>query len=823
MSSNDTPPPLAAIFVLSATALAYEVLLVRLFSIIHWHHFAFMVISIALLGYGASGSIITVFQRGLIQRYNSVLIVNAVLFGISSVACFIVVQRLPFNALEILWDTSQWQRLFLSYLLLTLPFFFVANAIALTMARYHDRIAQIYGVDLIGAGTGAIAILLLLQFYSPDNVLRILGVLGMIAALLAVYALSCLGRMLVSPLLALLAVMLLFAPADWLALRLSEYKGLEQVLLIKGTHHLQRHSSSISQVDVVASPEIPLRNAPGMSLLSPSGTPDQLAVFRDGDEMTTIDRYERGQSLVYLDYMSSALPYHIHDSPRRVLVLGSSTGNELLQATLHNAGHIDAVESDTALTRLITEDYADYFGWERVKDRISFHNISPRGFAASARDGYDIILTGVPGGSSGGAAGVHALATSYNFTIEALQQYLGLLRTDGLLSITFWTSNPARSNLRLFATAVEALRRSGFESPGDSMAWIRSWNTATLVIKNGALSGGDIKRVREFSEKRAFDVAWLPGIEENEVNRHQLLQQPVFYMAAKALLSPSADTFIDDYKYSIGAVSDDSPYFNNTFKWSSLPELLNISGRGGIAMIDVGYPTLLFTLGQAVIAAVVLILLPLAFLKKESPAKLRERKNIVIYFVSLGLAYLFVELAFIQKFTLILSQPLYAVAVTLCAFLIFSGLGSLYVQNRIAKGTLRSLPALLGRSVGLIAVLTLVYIFTLPLLTGSIMALSEPLRIATAILLAAPLAFAMGMPFPLGLAGTRHNHSHLMPWAWGINGCASVLSAILAILLAIEIGFSGVMLSAIMLYALAWLTQPVIREQITVTVEQQTK
>ena len=751
---------------------------------------------------------ITVFQRALIQRYNSVLIINTVMFGVSAVICFVAVQRLPFNALEILWDTSQWQRLFLSYLLLTLPFFFVANVIALTMVRYHDRIAQIYGVDLIGAGIGAMAILLLLQLYSPDDVLRILGVLGMIAGLLAVYTLRCLGRMIVSSLLALFSVMLLFAPQDWLALRLSEYKGLEQVLLINGTDHLQRHSTAISQVDVVASRNIPLRNAPGMSLLSPSGTPDQLAVFRDGDEMTTIDRYNGRDSLEYQDYMSSVLPYHIHESPQRVLVLGSSTGNELLQARLHNAKWIDAVETDALLTRLITNDYADYFGWAHLKDRVRFHKVSPRGYAASTSDRYDIIVTGVPGGSSGGAAGVHALATSYSFTTEALQRYLALLETDGLLSITFWTSNPPRGNLRLFATAVEALRRSGFADPGASMAWIRSWNTATLVIKNGALSDVEIERIRTFSAERAFDIAWLPDIESHEVNRHQLLQQPVYYMAATALLSASADEFIENYKYSIQAVSDDNPYFNNAFKWSSLPELLDISGRGGIAMIDVGYPTALFTLVQAIIAAILLILLPLAFIKRESTAKLAGRKGIVVYFTSLGLAYLFIELAFIQKFTLILSQPLYAVAVTLCAFLIFSGLGSLYVQNRIASGTLERIPGLLGRSVGLIAAITVTYLFTLPLLTDSIMSLSEPLRVVTAILLAAPLAFVMGMPFPLGLAGTRLNNPQLLPWAWGINGCASVLSAILAILLAIEIGFSGVMLSAVMLYALAWLTQP---------------
>ena len=812
MSPSQPTPPLSAIFVLSAAALAYEVLLVRLFSIIHWHHFAFMVISIALLGYGASGSMITVFQRGLLQRYSSVLVFNAAMFGLSAIVCFIAVQQLPFNALEILWDTSQWQRLFMSYLLLTLPFFFVANAIALTMARYSDRIAMVYGVDLIGAGTGAIAILVLLQFYPPDVVLRIIGVLGIVAGMLAVKHLACLGRMLVSTFLALLTVIIIFAPVDWFALHLSEYKGLEQVLLINGTEHLQRDSNSISQIDVVESRDIPLRNAPGMSLLSPAGTPDQLAVFRDGDEMTTIDQRNDAESLVYQDYMSSVLPYHIHHTPQKVLVLGSTTGNELLQATLHNATHIDAVESDSALTRLITEDYAEYFGWDLISDRISFHNISPRGYASSTEEKYDIIVTGVPGGSSGGAAGVHALATSYKFTIEALEKYLSLLEPDGLLSITFWTSNPPRGNLRLFATAVEALQRYGVDHPGDNMAWIRSWNTATLIIKNGALSEDENKRIRDFSTSRAFDVAWLPDIKEDEVNRYQLLQQPIYYMAASSLLSPESKEFIDSYKYHIKSVSDNNPYFNNSFKWSSLPELLSISGRGGIAMIDVGYPTLLFTLVQAIIAAVVLILLPLAFIRRDGKPGLSGRRNIVIYFISIGLAFLFIELAFIQKFTLILSQPLYAVAITLCAFLIFSGLGSLYAQKKMTTSSPEYMQTLLTRSVMLICTITLVYVIAFPHITDTLMAMSEPARITAAILLAAPLSFAMGMPFPLGLTATRRNDPTLMPWAWGINGCASVLSAILAVLLAIEIGFSGVMLSAIFFYALAWMNQPVSSE-----------
>lgn len=803
LASNTSSPPLVSIFMLSAAALAYEVLLVRLFSIIYWQHFAFMVISIALLGYGASGSLITVFRRRWLEHYQQVFIINILLFGLSSIGCFMVIQQLPFNALEILWDRSQWQRLLLSYLLLTLPFLFVANAIALTLMRFDRRIALIYGVDLIGAGIGALSIMGLLQVFDVGTVLRVLSISGLAAGFFALHLLNTKNRRIA--VLVLLSGMsaIFMMPQQWLDLRLSEYKGLAQMLLIKEASLDYRHSSPISQTDVVQSLHIPFRYAPGLSLQSPAGPPEQLAVFRDGDEMHVIDRATDQAGLEYYNFMSSALPYHVHHSPRNILILGSATGAQMLQALWHDIPRIAAVESDQQLSYLITDRYADYFGWQRLKDTVTIHSISPRGFAASEKH-FDLVIMGPSSASSGGSAGVHALSTSYLYTIEALQSYLKLLADDGMLSITLWTSTPARANLKLLKTAVTAMKNSGIDNPESHIAWIRSWNTATLLLKNTAFSTEQINNVRDFSLSRSFDLAWLPGIKQQEINRFHLLQKPVFYLAAKSLLKESDDSFFQDYKYVIDIATDNRPYFDNYFSWSSLREFLSLPGRAGISMIGVGYPTLLVTLAQAIMAAFVFILLPLLFVHKQHKSPVHNRRHIVIYFLSIGLAFLFIELAFMQKFTLILGQPVYAVAITLCAFLVFSGLGSLYVQHKISHASIAIMPVLLRRSVGLIGSVTIIYIMLLPLVSNTIMAMPETARIACAFILTAPLAFAMGMPFPLGLAAVQQSNPGFVPWAWGINGCASVLSAILAILLAIEIGFNGVMLSAVGLYIIAW-------------------
>ncbi len=777
-----------------------------------------MVISIALLGYGASGSLITVFRDRLLHNYDRVFIISIGLFGFSSIVCFIVMQHLPFNTLEILWDSAQWQRLLLSYLLLTLPFFFAATAIALTIMRYHQKISLVYGIDLIGAGTGAMLIMALLQLFPADVLLRILAVCGLTAGFFALSNFSNRQKQITVSVFLLCIFAIFLMPQKWLDLRLSEYKGLAQTLLIKDASLRFSHSSPISQIDVVQSLFIPFRHAPGLSLQSPVGPPEQLAVFRDGDEMTVIDRAVDKSStdissLEYFAYMSSALPYQVHGAAQNALILDSATGAQILQAHFYKIPKIDAVEPDKQLSLLISEQYADYYGWHKLKHKVTLHTISARGFAASEKK-YDIVVLGPSGASTGGSAGVYALSASYDYTVEALQSYLKLLAADGLLSLTLWTSTPARGNLKLFASAVSAMRNAGIEHPENNIAWIRSWNTATLLLKNSALTAEEINKVRDFSLSRSFDLAWLPGIDPLEANKYQLLQEPVFYLTARSLLSrsllnssllkSSADNFIEQYKYDIQPATDNKPYFNNYFKWSSLKEFLSLPGQAGISMIGVGYPTLLVTLAQAVVAAFVLILLPLLFVKKDKKKTTDRHRNIIIYFLAIGLAFLFIEIAFIQKFTLILSQPLYAVAVTLCAFLIFSGFGSLYVQRRMKIASTSIIAILLRRSVTMIGLIVVSYIVLLPLISSMIMALPESVRILSAFLLAAPLAFFMGMPFPLGLATLQQTRPNLIPWAWGINGCASVLSAILAVLLAIEIGFNGVMLCAVVLYVMAW-------------------
>ncbi|MEN8177858.1 MAG: SAM-dependent methyltransferase [Pseudomonadota bacterium] len=798
-SHNNPPlrPPLFAVMLISASALAYEILLMRLFSIIQWHHFAYMVISLALLGYGASGAILSLAHRWTTPHFAGLFIGNAALFGISSPACFLIAQQMPFNTLEIIWDPTQWVYLLWSYLLLFIPFFFAANSICLAFARFDRQIPQVYAYDLMGAGLGAIGVIALLYWMPPEDVLRWLGVSGLLAAAFSIWEMNMPRPWRFAPWVLIAAVLISAMPDGWLTLQLSEYKALNQSLQIRGARLLEQSSSPLGVVSVVENTKIPFRMAPGLSLNNPDEPPPQLALFTDGDAPTALTEYTgRRETLRYLDYQTSALPYHL-TKPEKVLILGMGGGSGLLQAEYHTTPRIEAVELNPQFIHLLTDTHSDFSGWPLLQEKTWIHEAEARGFIAGNDTSYALIQVSLLDSAAAGFAGVQALSESYLYTREALQDYLQHLQPAGLLAITRWIKLPPRDGLKLFATAIAALRASGVELPDRQLMMIRGWNTSTLLVKNGIFTPSEITRMRTFCDERSFDSAYYPGIQETETNQFNMLSEPYLYQGALALLGQDAGRFIQQYKFQIEPATDDRPYFFNFFKWESLSEILSLYRRGGFSLLELGYPVLILTLLQALFASLVLILLPLWFFRHRGRSLAPSyHLKVVGYFFAIGLAYLFVEIAFLQKFILFLSHPIYAVAVVLCGFLIFSGLGSRYSEKILNGGIFKSLFTVML----LLSGISLVYLLLIPALFVWLADLPGPGKALISLLLIAPVAFCMGLPFPQGLSKVAEAAPQLIPWAWGINGCASLLSTILASLLAIHLGFNLVIIFALLLY-----------------------
>lgn len=804
--------PIISVALVSATALAYEILLTRLFSIIQWHHYAFMIISLALLGYGASGTFLALARSRLLAHYSATYIASLVLFSIATLLCFPVAQSIAFNPEEILFDAGQWWRLAAIYLVLSLPFFFAATAIGLSLTRFRSQLAGIYAADLLGAGAGSLAIVVLLFAAFPMQALKLLFVAGIVAALIASRELRISSR-LVPLTMACLITAPFVVPAHWVSLKMSPYKDLSQVLRISGSQVVEQVSSPLGLVHVVGNEVIPLRHAPGLSLNAITGPPSQLGLFVDGNGPSAIDRVAGSIGAPgYLGKMTSALAYRLR-RPDNVLVLGAGGGTMVLQALQLGAGHVDAIELDPQIIGLVRDHFADFSGRLYGDKRVRVFAAESRGFLTRHPRRYDLVQLPVLDSHSASATGLHALGEDYLYTVEAFEAYLRHLAPGGLLSVTRWVKIPPRDTLKAFATAVLALERSGLDRIGQRLALIRGWQTSTLLVKNGVFTTGESAAIRDFARKFAFDIVWLPDMSPDEANRVNILPEPWFHSGASALLGEDRDDYLRDYKFNLAPSTDDQPFFFNFFRWRSLPEIARRYGEGGVPLLDTGYLILIATLLQAILASIILVLLPLVLIRDRTtnnPLHI-SRTRILAYFTALGGGFLFIEIAFIQKLTLFLHHPLYALAVALTAFLVFAGLGSAWAQRRIAGN-----PDAVARTGIVIPVLLLVllsgaYIAFLPTLLDHLIQLPDILRVVISITVIAPLAFCMGIPFPTGLWQLGAQAPALVPWAWGINGCASVISTVLATLVAVHYGFTVVVIAAVALYLIAAASFPRMR------------
>ncbi len=791
-----------ALLLLSAATLAYELALMRAFSIALWHHLAYMVISIALLGFGASGTFLALWPGFRRRDPEKTFAVFTVLFALSLPFCFALAQRIPFDPFQLLWDWRQWLSLAAYYLAFFLPFFLGATAVALLLAEQAQQAPRVYFCNLLGSGLGSLLLVVFLYLGPPERAVLMAYLLALIAAVLVLRAFPA------GPRVALLAILVLtffvFESGDALQIRLSQYKGLSLALNLPDAKiEAQRHSP-LGRVDVVRSPAF--RHAPGLSLASPATPPQQLGLFVDGEAAGAMTAFDgRREPLQFLDWTTTAAPYHmLHPPEARVLILGAGGGSDVLLALYHGSGRIEGVELNPQIIELAQKDYGQFTGNLYDLPQVRAHVGEARGFleALSPQEQFDIIQISLLDSLATSAGGVHALNESYLYTVEAFEAYLRHLRPGGVLAVTRWLKMPPRDNLKMFATAVEALEASEVEQPGNHLVLVRSWATATLLVKRTAFTGEEIAALKAFGEERLFDLDYFPGIKPEEANRLNRLDRSHYHDAAQEILAGGArrETFFRNYPFNIRPARDDRPYFNHFFKWEALPVLLKTYGGQWLPFLEWGYLLLVATLAQALVFSVALILLPLLLRRGQgTPATAGlPRVRIFTYFLAIGLGFLFIEIVLIQKLTLFLANPIYAIAVVLAGVLVYSGIGSLLSAH------VRHLSV----ACVLIAFFAVAAALTLPGYLPKLIHLPTPWRVFVALVLMLPVGLVMGMPFPVAWKRLGAQRPDWLPWAWGVNGCASVLAAVLATLLAMSFGFQFVLFSAAALYLLAGATAP---------------
>ncbi|MEA3410424.1 MAG: SAM-dependent methyltransferase [Pseudomonadota bacterium] len=794
-------PPTGGLYpgigLISAAALGYEILLMRLFSIAHWQHFAYIIISLALLGYGVSGTLITLVRERTAMRPVVWLSANALLFGMTLLPGYVLAMRVPFNGLEIVWNLDQIGWLALLYSLLAIPFLCAANCVGGALAIYPAHAPRVYGWDLAGAGMGVIAVVAAMVWFPPQWALKGVAIAGIAAGAYlwrpwrpgigATGVVLCVGISLV--------------PGMWLSPVVSEFKSLPRTLNIKGANIGFESFSPWGMLTAVENPEIPFRHAPGMSLATVNEPPAQVAVFTDGDGMTTITRYDGSREpLRHLEQLPSSLPYALLDKPD-VLVLGAGGGTDVLQALFYDARHVDAVELNPRMSELVRYGYREFSGRIYERPDVKVHIAEARAFLRENERRYDLIQIALLDSFGSSSSGTRALDENYLYTVEAFQDYLWHLNDHGIVAVTRWLKLPQRDSLKLIATARAALEETGASFPESHLAVIRGWQTVTLLISRRPWLTSDLERIRHFADTRRFDLAWLPGMRAEEANRYNRISRPTLHDNARALLEGNAESLLGAYKFDISPSTDDRPYFSNFFRWRLLPELLELREQGALVLLDSGYLVLVAALAQAIPLAIVLILLPLLLLHRRQRSGV-ENVRTGLYFLLLGLAFMFIEMAYLQRFVMYTGHPVFAAASVLGSFLVFAGLGSVTASRLHAATAELGISAIVPVA-SVIALLGLIDAAVLPWLFTIGMSAPFGIKLLIGVLAVSPLAFAMGMPFPLGMIRLAEVSPDFIPWAWGINGCASVLGTLAAPLLAIHLGFNTVIVVAAALYMAA--------------------
>lgn len=804
---NPHQPPFLtrlALLLLSAAVLTFEINLTRLFSVAQFYHFAFMIISLALLGFGASGAFLTLFpvkdHREVLHRLPALALAT----GLATLGAYMLINRLPFDSFSIAWDNRQWLILVLHYLALSLPFFFTGLAVGSLLSAYQAAAGQVYAVNLIGSAIGCMLALVAPALLGGEGTVVLSVALAAVAAATGYPAIGnqrdSLRRLDKSVALGAAVLFIYSSALLWpgsnlkkltpgLDLHISPYKGLSYALQYPDAELLTQEWNAFSRVDVVSSSGV--RSLPGMSYRYPHLPPGQLGLLVDGDDLSPIVLPDA--NLDFAGYMPSALPFRLRPGAD-ALILEPRGGLDLLVGLAGGADTLTAVEPNA----LIVAQAEHVYGQPGVQVVVE----NGRSYLRRTRHNFDVVIISLASAYHPVRSGAYSLTEDYRYTVEGFQDALARLNPGGIVFVARWLQVPPSEWLRSFGMMVTALEGEGLD-PAARIVAFRGYNMGFLLVKRAPYTEEEMKTVRAFTIARAFDLVYAPDIRFDEVNQFNVLEEPIYYQTFTELLSaPSHDEWYAAYPFDVTPATDNHPFFNHYFKWSQAGQVLTEFGKVWQPFGGAGYFVLLVLLVLALLMAFTLIVAPIVVAqlrkcRRDIRMPIREVWPALSYFGFIGLGFLFIEIPLIQQVILFLGHPAYAVTAVLFAVLFFSGIGSHFAHRLGHRTALAMLVALILASSWLLEPL-----FNLGL--GFLLAG----RVSMVLVALAPLGFLMGMPFPNGILGLDSARQRLVPWAWGVNGAVSVVSSVLAAVLAISFGLQPVLIIGAACYAAAWWAAP---------------
>ncbi|MBL8755264.1 MAG: hypothetical protein JNK15_18335 [Planctomycetes bacterium] len=791
------------IAVLSASLLAFQVLLTRVCALRLAFHFSFLIISNSLLGIGASGTVLTLLE-GRWRKNPEAWVFGwtvAYVLSLGLVWWFALAMPVP-ERIQFGFSGAELQQflLFAGFNLgLSVPFFFGGGAVGLILSAWAHRVHAVYASDLLGAGLGCLLCPILLWPLGAGGCLCAVAVLGVLAC--AVTAPERL-RTRAAIVGAVAAVGLLaWMPSFDATFPVPGKKFLQmtkaQGIALDGPHEFSRWSAN-SRIDVVKSP-FPHWYAYSLGAndrefgLDPKNAPvlgAQKWIMQDGDAGTFVTDYTNAKTgREYLLRTLYALGATVKEGTKpRVFVIGVGGGPDVWAHKLMGASHVKGIELNRGVLE-IHSTVAKEFS-RGLLDDPTIELVCDEGRSALMRDPnrYDVIqMTGIDTWTSL-ASGAYVLAENYLYTVEAVQQMVEHLADGGLLQIT--RMGAEMEKLRLLVNVQTAFVHMGLGDIAPSVVVVTAPidQLTTVLVKRGAFTEAEVARIEAFCERSGHLRTYLPlrQLDANIVERFVHLS-----VADK-------EKFVRDFPRRITPTTDDQPYFFNFTRWDTpTDEAKKLLAEA--TEVSQGNPLFLWgQLGFSTLVAVLLIVLPLVF--RRAAARGAHVGRFLVYFAGIGVGFIFLEIALIQKLTLLLGQPLYSIVVTLLSILLCTGLGSFLSGRWLAGGVWRARSVALG----IVVVAGGIVLVAQPIVDAAI-GQSLPVRAAVAALLVAPIGVLLGMPFAHGIGLLRKVNPAFVPWAWAVNGSATVVGSVVTVIVSMNFGFNAVLLFAAAIYVVVFL------------------
>jgi hypothetical protein len=751
-----------------------------------------MVISIALFGFAASGTLLSILNAHRAGRPHFVSARKStatliLLYASTTILSFIVLNNLPLDYFRLPVEPIQSVYLLIAFIVLALPFFFSGFIVAVAYTRLPEKTGWIYFASMCGSACGAIFPAVLLPVFGEGRLVIYSALIPLILMPVILGSSSknqpgtrrrkstriALGFF---SLVILLGAIYLVTPFGESLIRVqpSAYKAISQILQFPDTRIEKTFTHIRGRTDRVTSPYI--RFAPGLSLRYMETIAPQDAMFKDGDNQLVLYPPGSPEGTRFAAFTLPYSGYYIHPKAQKALVVLQGGGSALPSVLVSKIRDVTLVVDNPALVEILSDHYG-----------LAVTSQPPRVFLSQTPRQFDIIHVENWGTSIPGSA---ALNQEHLYTIDGLFQYLKHLTPDGLVIITRKLLLPPADSLRLWASAYEALKMMGAGNPENHLAILRNWDTFTLLISKKPLQ--DVTRLEHFARNLNFDLVYFPGITSEQANRFNKFEAPYHFIEinrlASAYLNGKEKAYFRSYLLDIRPQSDNRPFPGRHLKWLKLKLLYRTLGSRLYALLMSGEIVVAVVFIEALAVTGFLLFLPLFFVRRND-----KKPSIfqVLYFFGVGAGFLFIELFFIKKYILLFGDPIISFTVVVAGVLIFSSFGGAWSQEKETDILTTALFCLAG---GL-----LLAFFTLNLLIEQLLRLPDIWQYSGAVLVLLPIGFLMGLPFPLGMRDMLNSPTQ-RAYAWSVNGCASVLTSIVSAQLALIFGISFILGCAIAAY-----------------------